>query len=52
MRSVPHAGPVRDATVRAGRVEIPFSDKYDLAELAEALERAHGRTAVASRRAS
>jgi ParB family chromosome partitioning protein len=37
----------RDATVRAGRVEIPFADKYDLAELAEALERASGRLAPA-----
>jgi ParB family chromosome partitioning protein len=32
----------REATVRAGRVEIPYTDKYDLAELVEALERAHG----------
>jgi ParB family chromosome partitioning protein len=37
----------RDATVRAGRVEIPFVDKYDLAELAEALERAGGPPAAA-----
>jgi ParB family chromosome partitioning protein len=33
----------REASVRAGRVEIPYTDKYDLAELAEALERAQGR---------
>jgi ParB family transcriptional regulator, chromosome partitioning protein len=33
----------REASVRAGRVEIPYTDKYDLAELAEALERAEGR---------
>ena len=37
----------RDATVRAGRIEIPYTDKYDLAELAEALERAHGPVAAA-----
>jgi ParB family chromosome partitioning protein len=31
----------REIHVRSGRVEVPFADKYDLAELAEALERAH-----------
>jgi ParB family chromosome partitioning protein len=36
----------RDATVRAGRIEIPFTDKWDLAELAEALERAGHRAAA------
>jgi ParB family transcriptional regulator, chromosome partitioning protein len=38
----------RDATVRAGRVELPYTDKYDLAELAEALERALGRLDTAA----
>ncbi len=36
----------RDATVRAGHIEIPFTDKWDLAELAEALERAGHRAAA------
>jgi ParB family transcriptional regulator, chromosome partitioning protein len=33
----------REVNIRAGRVEIPYTDKYDLVELAEALERAQGR---------
>jgi ParB family transcriptional regulator, chromosome partitioning protein len=36
----------REATVRAGRIEIPYTDKWDLAELAEALERAGHRAAA------
>ena len=36
----------REATVRAGRIEIPYTDKWDLAELAEALERAGVRAAA------
>ncbi|MGZ8693898.1 MAG: ParB/RepB/Spo0J family partition protein [Gaiellaceae bacterium] len=36
----------RDASVRAGRIEIPYTDKWDLAELAEALERAGARAAA------
>ena len=36
----------RDAAVRAGRIEIAFTDKWDLAELAEALERAGHRAAA------
>jgi ParB family chromosome partitioning protein len=36
----------REATVRAGRIEIPYTDKWDLAELAEALERAGARAAA------
>ncbi len=38
----------RDVTVRAGRLEIPYSDQYDLAELAESLERAGARLAADS----
>jgi ParB family transcriptional regulator, chromosome partitioning protein len=36
----------REATVRAGRIEIPYTDKWDLAELAEALERGGARAAA------
>ncbi len=36
----------RDVHVRAGRLEIPFADQYDLAVLAEALERAGARLAA------
>ena len=36
----------REATVRAGRIEIAYTDKWDLAELAEALERAGARAAA------
>jgi ParB family transcriptional regulator, chromosome partitioning protein len=35
----------RDASVRPGRIEIPYTDRWDLAELAEALERASARAA-------
>ena len=38
--------PAASATVRAGHIEIPFTDKWDLAELAEALERAGHRAAA------
>jgi ParB family chromosome partitioning protein len=35
----------REASVRPGRIEIPYTDCWDLAELAEALERASVRAA-------
>jgi ParB family transcriptional regulator, chromosome partitioning protein len=35
----------REASVRPGRIEIPYTDRWDLAELAEALERASVRAA-------
>jgi ParB family chromosome partitioning protein len=40
----------REVIVRAGRVEISYTDKYDLAELAEALERAQGRLDAAEQK--
>jgi ParB family chromosome partitioning protein len=38
----------REVTVRAGRLEVPYADRYDLAVLAESLERAGARFAAES----
>ncbi len=40
----------REVQVRVGKVELPYHDEFDLAELAEAFERAHARPAPSESR--